>query len=95
MALYVISWLDKPDSLEVRMTAREAHLAYMASLDGRVKLGGPYLDDKGQMIGSLIIVEADSLEHAQAIHDNDPYKLAGLLDASRITAWRVTLNNLA
>ncbi len=95
MALYVISWLDKPDSLAVRMAAREAHLAYAASLDGRVKLGGPYLDDAGQMIGSLIIVEADSLDHAQALHDQDPYKLAGLFEASEITPWRMTLNGLA
>ncbi len=95
MALYVISWLDKPESLDVRMAAREAHLAYAATLGDRVKLGGPYLDDQGTMIGSLIIVEADSLEDAQAFHDKDPYKLAGLFDASTITPWRVTLNNLA
>jgi uncharacterized protein YciI len=51
MPLFVLSCLDKPNNLEGRMAAREAHLAYAASLDGRVKLGGPYLDDAGQMIG--------------------------------------------
>ena len=95
MALYVISWRDKPGGLDLRMATREAHLAYAASLDGRVKLGGPYLDDAGQMIGSLIIVEADDLAHAQALHDKDPYKLAGLFESSQITPWRMTLNGLA
>ena len=95
MALYVISWLDKLGSLDLRMATREAHLAYAASVGDRVKLGGPYLDDEGRMIGSLMIVEADSLEHAQAFHDQDPYKLAGLFEASKITSWRATLKNLA
>ena len=95
MALYVISWRDKPGGLALRMATREAHLAYAASLDGRVKLGGPYLDGDGQMMGSLMIVEADDLAHAQALHDKDPYKLADLFEASEITPWRVTLNSLA
>ena len=95
MALYVISWLDKPGSLDLRMATREAHLAYAASVGDRVKLGGPYLDDEGRMIGSLIIIEADSPEDAHAWHDQDPYKLAGLFDVSRITPWRMTLNNVA
>ena len=89
MALYVISWRDKPNSLEVRMGAREAHLAYVHGA-GKVKLGGPYLDDAGQMCGSLIIIEADSLEDAQAFHAKDPYKLAGLFETSTITPWRLT-----
>ncbi len=94
MPLYVISWKDKPDSLDLRMANREAHLAYAKTLDDRVKLGGPYLDENGQMAGSLIIVEADSLEEAKALHDKDPYKLAGLFEHSDITPWRVTLKNL-
>ena len=92
MTLYVISWMDKPNSLDVRMAAREAHLAFAHSLGDRVKLGGPYLDADGNMAGSLIVVEADSLEEVQALHDQDPYKQAGLFETSTITPWRVTLN---
>ena len=95
MALFVISWRDKPDSLEVRMAAREAHLAYMHGQEGRVKLGGPYLDDAGQMCGSLIIYEAGTIEEAKAFHAKDPYNLAGLFETSTITPWRLTTQNLA
>jgi uncharacterized protein YciI len=95
MPLYVISWRDKPNSLDVRMAAREAHLAYMHGQDGRVKLGGPYLDQAGQMCGSLIIYEAETLEDAQAFHAQDPYNLAGLFETSTITPWRLTTQNLA
>ena len=92
MTLYVISWKDKPGSLDLRMATREAHLAFGHSLGDRVKLGGPYLDEAGNMAGSLMIVEADSMEEVQALHDRDPYKLAGLFETSTITPWRVTLN---
>ncbi len=95
MPLFVISWRDKPDSLQVRMDAREAHLNYAAKLGDRVKLGGPYLDAEGRMIGSLIIVQAESLDEAMALHDADPYKLAGLFETSDVTPWRVTLNSFA
>ena len=90
MPLFVISWRDKPGALDQRMAAREAHLAHMHSQGDKVRLGGPYLDDNGQMCGSLIIVEAESLEEAQAFHDKDPYKLAGIFETSTITPWRLT-----
>ncbi len=94
MPLYVMSCRDKPNSLDVRMGAREAHLAYMKSLGDRVKLGGPFLDGQDQMAGSLIIVEAESLAEAQAISDKDPYKLAGVFETVEITPFRLTLSNL-
>jgi uncharacterized protein YciI len=95
MPLFVISWMDKPGSLDVRMANREAHLAYAKTLGGVVKLGGPFLDTDGNMAGSLIIVEAESLEAARALHDKDPYKLAGLFETSEIRPYRITLNGLS
>ncbi len=94
MSLFVISWRDRPGSLDVRMAAREAHLAYAHDQGDRVKLGGPYLDDAGQMCGSMIIYEAETLEEAEAFHAKDPYRLAGLFETSTITHWRATLKNL-
>ncbi len=91
MPLFVISWRDKPNAFETRAAAREAHLAFIGTLGDKAKLGGPYLDDEGRMIGSLMIIEAESLEAVQAIHDRDPYKLAGLFDSSTITPWRLTV----
>ena len=89
MPLFVISWLDKPNSLQVRMGAREAHLAYIAAHGDKAKIGGPFLDKDGQMAGSMMVIEAESLEAAHAFHDADPYKLAGLFDTSQVLPWRV------
>jgi len=94
MTLYVISWTDKPDSLPLRMATREAHLAYAKTLGERVKLGGPFLDEAGQMAGSLIIIEADSLDEARALHAEDPYAKAGLFERSDVRPYRITLNGL-
>ena len=95
MALFIISWMDKPGALPLRMATREAHLAYVAANPGVVRLGGPFLGPDGGMAGSMLIVEAESLEAAQAFHDADPYKTAGLFEASEVKPWRVTVGALA
>jgi uncharacterized protein len=90
MALFVISWMDKPGALEARMAAREAHLAHIAAQGAKVRLGGPFLGEDGQMAGSMIIFEAETLEEAKAFHAADPYKLAGIFESSQIRPWRLT-----
>jgi uncharacterized protein YciI len=96
MALFVISYIDKPDSLALRMANREAHLAYAHADDkpAKVKLGGPYLDDKGDMAGSLIIVEAPDKAAAVAFTKDDPYVRAGLFSSIEVRPFRVTMNRM-
>jgi hypothetical protein len=89
--LFVITWFDKKDSLALRLSVREAHLAY-ARDTGRIKLGGPFLDADGQMCGSMMIVEAPDLETVTAWHATDPYRKAGLFAASDIRPWKATVN---
>ena len=62
---FVVVAIDKDNSLALRMAVREAHFAYVRST-GVVRIGGPFLDADGEMNGSLIIFEADSLEAAKA-----------------------------
>ena len=89
--LFVMSAMDRPNSLELRMATREAHFAY-ARQTAVVRLGGPFLNAKGEMIGSLIIFEADDLAAAQAWHAADPYKTAGLFASSSVQPWQATAN---
>jgi len=96
MALFVISYVDKPDSLSLRMANREAHLAYAHddNKPGIVKLGGPYLDGKGDMCGSHLIVEAPDEAAALAFTQNDPYVKCGLMSSVSVRPFRVTMNRL-
>ncbi|MCZ0960377.1 YciI family protein [Paracoccus benzoatiresistens] len=86
MPLFALICRDKPDALETRMANREAHLAY-ARDSGAVLFGGPMLAD-GQMRGSLLVLEADSMDAARAWAASDPYGLAGLFDSVEITEWK-------
>jgi uncharacterized protein YciI len=89
--LFVIAATDKPNSLELRMATRAAHFDY-AKESGAVRLGGPFLDAKGDMAGSMIIIEAADLAAAQAWAANDPYAKAGLFASSDVRPWKATFN---
>jgi uncharacterized protein len=89
--LFVVIATDKPNSLRLRMATREAHFAY-ARDSGVIKIGGPFLDPKGEMAGSLIIFEADDLESAKAWHASDPYVKVGLFEQSEVRPWKPTFN---
>lgn len=93
--LFAITSLDKPNSNELRMATREKHLAYGkdSTVGGQLRLGGPFLDTNGNMIGSFIILEAENLEAAESWAANDPYMKAGLFESSIVRPWRSTINN--
>jgi uncharacterized protein YciI len=93
MPLFVISFLDNPGAGPARAASRDAHLAYMRG-SGVMKLGGPYLDDEGQAIGSLIIIEADDLAAAKAFSDKDPYSIAGVFSKAEIRPWKHTAGQI-
>lgn len=89
--LFVITALDKENSRDLRMATRPAHFEY-AQKTGAVRLGGPFLDVNGDMIGSLIIIEAPDAAAAQEWQRNDPYMLAGLFVSSELRPWKATAN---
>lgn len=85
MALYVFNGLDRSGALELRKATREAHLAWIASLSPRVKIGGPVLADDGETpVGSMLVVEAATLEAAQVLFAEDPYAVAGLWQSTSV-----------
>lgn len=94
MPHFVLTCIDKPESLALRMATREAHLAWVRGRIGELKLGGPFLDDKGDMAGSLMILEEPDLAAAQAFSAEDPYTKAGLWQSVDIRPFRVTLGQL-
>ena len=94
MPLYALMCFDKPDSLALRMANREAHLAYAREHMARIKVAGPYLDEAGNMAGSMFLMEADSADALRAFNAKDPYTTAGLFERVEIRQWRVTLGTL-
>ncbi|MDX8349318.1 YciI family protein [Cognatiyoonia sp. IB215446] len=78
---------DKPGALQTRMDNRAAHLDYVAET-GVVEVAGPFLDDDGQMCGSLIVLEVPDMAAAEAWAANDPYAKAGLFEEVTLRAWK-------
>lgn len=95
MTIFAIHCLDKPASLELRLANREAHLAYAGSFKAHIKLGGPLLNEAGEMAGSMLIMEFDDIAQARAFSANDPYVKAGLFQRVDITAFKPTLGGFA
>lgn len=84
--LYAIICTDKPGHLDIRKANREAHLAY---LDETAAVhAGPFLNETGDMTGSLVVIEAADRAGAEAWAANDPYAKAGLFETVRIEAWK-------
>jgi uncharacterized protein YciI len=84
---YVLICKDAAGKLPVRKANRDAHLAY-AHGTGLVTLGGPLLDEAGEMTGSMIVLNVETRAEAEAFAASDPYARAGLFDSVEISAWK-------
>ncbi len=78
---------DKTGAVQTRLDNRAAHLAYIEAT-GVVEMAGPLLSDAGEMSGSLVILEVETVEAAELWAANDPYAKAGLFDNVQISAWK-------
>ena len=91
--LYAAICTDKPGSLDKRKANRAEHLAYLKSLGEALVLAGPFTEEDGtSMNGSLIVVEAASLEDARKIIDGDPFARAGIFASVEIRPWLWSIN---
>ena len=89
--LYVIDCTDKAGHLQTRLDNRDAHLSYLEGFAGQLVMAGPFLSESGDMIGSMLIMEFDTLSDVEHFCAGDPYQLAGLFSSVVIRPWRKTL----
>lgn len=90
--LFAIVALDKPASEELRKANRADHLDYLKTFGADLKAAGPFLDDNGTMIGSLVIIEREDKAAAEAFCAGDPYARAGLFQSVKVRVWRWAIN---
>ena len=96
---YVIIGEDIEGSLELRMSAREAHLDRLKALvnQGRILVGGPMpaidSNDPGDagFTGSVIIAEFDSQTAAQEWANEDPYVKTGVFKHVTVKPFKKVL----
>lgn len=96
---YLIYSEDIENSLALRMSVRELHLARLRDLQsqGRLLIAGPCpaIDNENPgdagFTGSLIVAEFNSLVDAQAWADQDPYIDAGVYKKVTVKPYKKVL----
>ena len=96
---YLIYSEDVENSLELRLSVRENHIARLKELQnqGKLLVAGPCpaidSNDPGSagFTGSLIIAEFNSLNDAQTWADADPYIIAGVYKKVTVKPYKKVL----
>lgn len=76
--------VDKPGTHELRMKTRPAHLEYAETLGDTLVFAGPAMDDDGDMVASVWVIEAADRTEAEAITAADPYEQVDLFESKVI-----------
>jgi uncharacterized protein YciI len=76
---FIIYSEDKPDSLHIRQSVRNDHLAWLKTKsEVELLIAGPWMDENEIMRGSLLIVKAKNKNTVTQWLKGDPYGSAGL-----------------
>jgi uncharacterized protein YciI len=90
--LFALVALDRPNSVERRMAIRPEHLKHLEALGDTLVLAGPFLNDRDEGIGSIVVIEAGSLDEAREMFGRDPFMRENLFDQVTIKPWRLGIN---
>ncbi|GHU04482.1 hypothetical protein FACS1894205_2780 [Alphaproteobacteria bacterium] len=87
--LFAILCTDKPNSLDLRLATRSAHLEYLKQHEDIFVIVGPTLADDGvSMNGSCQIVDVPDRARLDEYLANDPYSRAGLFEKIEIRGFK-------
>lgn len=75
-----------PDAPARRASVRQRHLEGIRPLvaDGRLQVGGAYLDAEGTMRGSMMLIEAEDETALRRLLDDDIYAREGVWERFEI-----------
>lgn len=90
--LFALVAHDRPNAVTRRMELRPDHLKHLDALGDQLLLAGPFLDDKGDMVGSIVVIEAETLEAAREAFGRDPFMRGNLFDSVTIKPWKLGVN---
>ena len=93
--LYAMIAKDKAGTTEKRLAVRPVHLQHLDSLGEQLRLAGALLDDSGAPGGSLVVVEAESIDAARAIFNADPFVSEGIFETIEIKPWRLAYDHMS
>ena len=91
--LFAFIGFDKKDGAGLRSAKVSEHVDYLHA-GGTVKFAGPFLNDGGEMHGSLIIIDVADRKAAEQWVASEPFAKAGLFERSELHPWFQVINTL-
>ena len=91
MPLYALMAKDKPNS--ERQAIRPEHLKHLESLGDRLLFAGALQTEAAQPIGTLTVIEAESLAAATGFFEKDQFVVKGVFQSYEISRWNWAVNN--
>ena len=93
MPLFAMIAKDKPGTGAQRTATRPVHLVHLEAMGDKLVLAGALMGQDGNPEGSLLVLEADSLETAKAVLLADPFIAEGIFGSVEVRPWRVAFNH--
>lgn len=91
---FIIHCLDAADAGDKRQANYADHRAYLAAAPVRIVVSGPLVADDGEtMIGSCLLVEADSRAEVEDFNRGDPFNQQGVWETVSIHAFLKRVDN--
>ena len=86
MPYFAVYATDAPGKGAVRATHRPTHRARLRAHDHPVivRIGGPLLDDAGDMCGTMLVIEAQTQADVMQFVAGDPYAQASVYESVQI-----------
>ncbi len=84
---FMLNFVDVPESRPLRLANRTAHMNFIDDNVSRVLFAGPYRDDQGMTLGSVLVIEATDKADAEAFSAQDPYAKAKVFQRTEIREY--------
>ena len=88
MKTYLVTCIDKKNSLKKRLANRDLHLEYLKKLKSRLILAGPILNKADKPKGSVLILKFQNRVELNNFLKNDPYAKVGLFETIKIEIFK-------
>jgi len=88
MKTYIITCIDKKNSLKKRLANRELHLKYLKSFKNKIILAGPILNKTNKSKGSVLILKFQNRFELNNFLKNDPYSKVGLFETINVEIFK-------
>jgi len=86
--LFTVIRHDKPNCVALRQSERPKHLVYLEKVTPCITAGGALLNERGEQIGSILIIDVADRAAADEFAATDPYVESGLFASTCVLPYR-------